>query len=171
MNLNGFQSERRRLLSGLPPLAWQRHPFTNDCSARRVFGSHDRNLFLCSSVWTHARRISASSTAAISQGRLAPELKFAIFLPSDGNSSVFLPPLRTGAAHIVRLGPIPVRVITHCGPPRIRHGRARLRDREGENVCNIRELSIHRNPPGSSMYRATDRNSRWNPPRCYKCKI
>jgi hypothetical protein len=40
----------KALRSGLPILAWQRHPFTNDCSARRVFGSHKQTLFWFISV-------------------------------------------------------------------------------------------------------------------------
>lgn len=48
-----FQSEGGGLLFSLPLLAWKRHPFTNDCSARLVFRFHDRSLFsqfLCGSM-------------------------------------------------------------------------------------------------------------------------
>jgi hypothetical protein len=45
-----FLSKGGSLRSGLPILAWQRHPFTNDCSARRVFGSHKQTLLWFISV-------------------------------------------------------------------------------------------------------------------------
>ena len=40
MFLDCFQSEGGGLLFSLPLLAWKRHPFTNDCSARLVFRFH-----------------------------------------------------------------------------------------------------------------------------------
>ena len=77
---------------------------------------------------------------------LTSELKSAIFLPSRGDLSVFRAPLRAGAAHIVRLGPIPVRLIGHCRPPSIR-SRTRLHSRAGKNVRYIRKLSMHLKSP------------------------
>jgi len=54
---------------------------------------------------------------------------------SCGDVSVFRAPLRTGAAHIVRFGPIPARLIRRCAPPGIGRSHARLRKREDKNVC------------------------------------
>jgi len=62
---------------------------------------------------------------------------------SRSHLRVFCPPLRTGAAHIVRFGPVPARWICHCGPPNIRHSSTRLQDREAENLCEMRELLKH----------------------------
>jgi hypothetical protein len=106
-------------------------------------------LFSGLSLWRHARcRTSASSIAPIPQGEdLISELKPAIFLPAAGDSSVFRAPLRAGAAHIVRLGPVPVRRIADCGPPRRCHSRTRLHNREGENTHQIGELLIHPKSP------------------------
>jgi hypothetical protein len=104
-------------------------------------------------------------------GQLASVLKFATFYLSDGNASVFLPPLRPGASHVVCLGAVPVGLVAQCGPPSVRHGRARLHNRDGNHVCYVRELMMHRRSPGSPMYRPRNKNSRWNPPRRCKCKI
>jgi len=67
---------------------------------------------------------------------------------SCGDLSVLCAPLRTGAAHIVRFGPVPAHLICHCGPPGIGHSGARLHNRGGENVSYVREVLQH---PKSSM--------------------
>src|SRR5262245_48793166 len=57
--------------------------------------------------------------------------------------SMFCSPLRTGAAHIVRFGPVPTRWIGHCGPPSIGHSSIRLENSDAENLCEMRELLKH----------------------------
>jgi hypothetical protein len=79
------------------------------------------------------------------EARIVSPLIFANLLPSNGGPSVFRAPLRAGAAHIVRLGPIPIGLIGHCAVPSNRCGRTRPHNHKGKNVRNFRKLSIHVN--------------------------
>ena len=45
MFLNCLQTKGGSLLSGLPFLAWKRHPFTNDGSTRLVFWLHNQSRY------------------------------------------------------------------------------------------------------------------------------
>jgi hypothetical protein len=72
-------------------------------------------------------------------------LIFANLIPSNGDLSVLRAPLRTRAAHIMRLGPIPIGLIGHCAVPSNRYGRTRPHNHTGKNVRNFRKRSIHGN--------------------------
>jgi hypothetical protein len=61
-----------------------------------------------------------------------------IVLPPNGDLSVFRGPLRAGAAHVVRLGPISIGRFGHCGLPGIRSSRARPRGHDDDDVCYCR---------------------------------
>jgi hypothetical protein len=94
MFLNCFQSEDGGLLFGLSLLAWKRHPFTNDCSARGVFGSHNQFFLVVSLGGEHVRcKTSASSIAAKPRGR---RWKVERVSPAASDCA---------RVHIVRLGP------------------------------------------------------------------
>lgn len=94
MFLNCFLGEDGSLLFGLPLVAWKRHPFTNDCSARGVFGSHNRFFLAVSPGGEHARcKTSASSIAAEPRGQ---RWKVERVSPAASDCA---------RVHIVRLGP------------------------------------------------------------------
>src|SRR5262249_34943600 len=110
MFLSCLQTKFGSLLSGLPFLAWKRHPFSNDSAARLVFGLHNQSLFSPALCGMHARKTVAQSIAVTPQLPNCTELKSATFLAAGGNLSVLRAPLRTGPAHIVLFGPIGSRV-------------------------------------------------------------
>jgi hypothetical protein len=99
---------------------------------------------------TRCRRSAGLVSAAAVCAAMRPIQKLLMELPkftSCGDSSVFRAPLRTGAAHIVRLGPVPARLICLVLRPSGHRG-TRLDNREGESASYMREVLKH---PKSSM--------------------
>src|ERR1700758_5019380 len=88
------------------------------------------------------RQNSAAATCGLGVGggslrrqERHPEVTHGISLRSRcGDLSVFRSPFRTGAAHIVRFGPIVPRLIRGAAPPGVRHSRTRLRNCAGKDV-------------------------------------